>query len=366
MPAVYIHIPFCRRRCNYCDFCSSIHSSETAAAYVDALVRNIRAYSRLSLEADTVYIGGGTPSLLTPREMSRILDALRESFSLSDGAEITAEANPDTADYDKLSAWHDCGVNRVSFGIQSCKDSELYTLGRLHTFTQAAEAVRSARLAGIENISCDLMLGIPGQTLKTAEESVNAVCDLEIKHLSAYMLKVESGTPFDRPEIISSLPTDDETADIYLMAAETAENRGLMQYEISNFAAPGYQSRHNLKYWQLEEYIGFGPSAHSLFGGRRFFVPPDISEFINSDLQKTETEDASPDFLFEYVMLGLRLCKGIQLDRLGPALPKILRAAKPFEAAGLLKISENNLSLTREGFLVSNGIIGALTEVLEK
>lgn len=366
MPAIYIHVPFCQRRCNYCDFCSSVSSSETVSAYVDALVRNIRAYADYGLSADSVYFGGGTPSLLTGEQMSVIMSAVCDSFLISSDAEITTEANPNTVDLDKLSRWRDSGINRISFGVQSCKDNELYRLGRLHNFGQAAEAVKLAQRAGFDNISCDLMLGIPEQTIDTVSESVNAVCSLGISHVSAYMLKIEEGTPFDTPSVIDELPSDDEVADMYLLAAETLESRGLQQYEISNFAVSGYESRHNLKYWTLEDYIGFGPSAHSLFNGKRFFVPPDISGFINSERQAVEIEDACPDFLSEYVMLGLRLCKGIELDKLGDKAQNFISGAKLFEAEKLLEIGNGRVRLTRKGFLVSNGIIARLMDFLEK
>ncbi len=366
MPAIYIHVPFCRRRCAYCDFCSSVAAPETISAYADALIRNIRACAPLNLTAETVYFGGGTPSLVSAADMNKIMSAVRESFALPPSAEVSAEANPDSADYEKLAAWRDAGINRLSLGVQSCKDNELYRLGRLHNFSQAENAVKNARKAGFENISCDLMLGIPEQTPETALESVNRICDMGVCHVSAYMLKIEEGTPFDCDEIRSSLMSDDELSDMYLMAAEALEKRGLAQYEISNFSREGCQSRHNLTYWTLGEYLGFGPSAHSLFRGKRFFVPHDISGFINSEFQRIEIEDEHPDFLQEYVMLGLRLCKGIELDGLGEKAEKILPALEPLKRANLVKTGGGRLRLTRRGFLVSNGIIARLLEILEK
>lgn len=365
MLGIYIHVPFCLKRCNYCDFCSSIVSNGRISEYTAAMVRNIRTYAGKGLKADTVYLGGGTPSLLSPEDMSAILTAVKDSFEISSDAEITTEANPGTVTQDKLLAYRKAGINRVSFGVQSCKDNELYRLGRLHSYSQAVEAVKMAVDSGINNISCDLMIGIPEQTPETLAESVEAICALGIQHISAYMLKVEEGTPFDCNEIRSSLPDDDTVSDMYIMTAEMLLQRGFEHYEISNFSKPGVESRHNLKYWTGEPYIGFGPSAHSYFEGRRFYVPDDINDFITSTLQKINTEDDTPDKLSEYVMLGLRLSKGILLDAissLGGDVNRLVRAAIPFESAGLLKVTNGIISLTREGFLVSNGIISRLLD----
>ena len=365
MTGIYIHVPFCLKRCGYCDFCSSIYNEDKIRRYKDALVRNIRDFACKGIEVDTVYLGGGTPSLLSADMMSEILDVLRQNFVIDKRAEITVEANPGTVDPEKLRAYALAGVNRISFGVQSCKDDELYRLGRIHSFKEAAEAVMMAKKSGIENISCDLMLGIPGQTLKSARESAESLCGLGIDHLSAYMLKIEEGTPFDCPEIKSAVADDDEVSEMYLECAEILERCGLMQYEISNFAKPGFESRHNLKYWKGEPYIGFGASAHSFFMGKRFYVPPDIDGFISAPTQNYEAEDLSPDALTEYILLGLRLTEGIALERvdsLGGSAEKLILAAKPFEAAEYLDVSGGRVRLTRVGFLVSNGIILRLTE----
>ena len=360
MLGIYIHIPFCLRRCGYCDFCSSIASNGRIAEYTDAMVRNIRSYAGRGLSADTVYLGGGTPSLLTGEQMSAILSAVKESFGILPDAEITTEANPCTVTYEKLCAYREAGINRISFGVQSCKDNELYRLGRLHTFERAAEAIETAKRSGINNISCDLMIGIPEQTLDTLAESIESLCLLEIKHISAYMLKIEEGTPFDCDAIRSSVPDDDTVSDMYMMTAKMLMQRGFEQYEISNFSKPGYESRHNLKYWTGESYIGFGPSAHSYFESKRFYVPEDIDGFISSALQKINIEENCPDRLSEYIMLGLRLCKGISLDtvvELGGDSCALVKACEPLERAGLLSVNDGRMSLTLKGFLVSNGVI---------
>lgn len=365
MLGIYLHIPFCRRRCSYCDFCSSVSLPEKISAYVEALIRNIRAYSGRRLSADTVYLGGGTPSLLAENQLKMVLSAVFESFSISESAEITMEANPCTVTEKSLLAYKDAGVNRISFGVQSAVDEELQALGRLHSFEQAKSAVKTAQDCGISNISCDLMMGIPHQTRDSLARSVEELCGLEITHISAYMLKIEEGTPFDCPEIRSQVAGDDEAAEMYLQTVKMLSGHGFEQYEISNFAKNGAISRHNYKYWTGEPYLGFGPSAHSLFDGRRFFVPDDIDGFIAASAQQIITEDDCPDPLIEYIMLGLRLNRGVdftKLRELGANPHKFRAAAAPLAAAGLMDITENCARLTPEGFLVSNGIIAKMIE----
>lgn len=365
MLGVYIHIPFCRRRCNYCDFCSSVASRSAIGEYVAALIKSIDAFGENGIPADTVYLGGGTPSLLTGTEMSAILDAVRKKFRLTPDCEITTEANPCTVTLDLLKEYRASGINRISFGIQSCKADELNILGRLHTFEDAEEAVQNARLSGIENISADLMLGIPKQTPESLRESIDRITSLGVTHISAYMLKIEPNTPFDCDGIRAMLPDDDTVSDMYLDTVQTLSEKGFAQYEISNFSKPDHESRHNLKYWTVEPYIGFGPSAHSYMNGRRFYVPDDIGAFVSNPLTPPETEDADPDVLEEYIMLGMRLCKGISLNKvadLGGDPTALMTAAKPFERAGLLTITGDTIALTPRGFLVSNGMISKLLD----
>lgn len=365
MLGVYIHIPFCRRRCNYCDFCSSVSSCTAIGEYVAALIKSIDAFGDEQMPADTVYLGGGTPSLLSAEEMSAILDAVRRKFQPTNDCEITTEANPCTVTPELLRAYKSAGINRISFGIQSCKPNELETLGRLHTFEDAEKAVKYAHLAGIDNISADIMLGIPHQTPETLRETVDRIAVLGVRHISAYMLKIEPDTPFDCDEIRALIPDDDTVSDMYLDTVERLSSKGFVQYEISNFSADGFASRHNLKYWTGEPYIGFGPSAHSYYNGKRFFVSDDIKSFITDPLSPAETEDNAPDVLEEYIMLGLRLSKGISLDTirsLGGNTEKLLSAVKPFINAEFASVKDNNLSLTPRGFLVSNGIINAIID----
>ncbi len=365
MLGIYLHVPFCVRRCNYCDFCSSVLEGGALEEYAAALVRSIEAFPGGG-KADSVYFGGGTPSLLPAGLLEKIMNAVGRKFSLSGDCEVTLEANPNTVDEEKLRGYRSLGVNRISFGIQSCKDNELYTLGRLHSFSEAKRSVEAAQRAGFENISGDIMLGIPHQTPETALESVHKICGLGLCHVSAYMLKIEEGTRFDCPEIRALCPDDDTVADIYLAAVWELSRLGFEQYEISNFARPGRESRHNMKYWTGEEYIGFGPSAHSYYSGKRFYFTDDIAAFVKDPLEPAVTEDNAPDRLAEYVMLGLRLCKGIKLDgieKLGGNAAGLGDLTQKYIAAGLMKKTAGGFALTPEGFLVSNGIIA---EILDK
>ncbi len=360
MLGLYFHIPFCEKKCPYCAFYSACGEKSEISDYISALVRNILSYKGQNLAADTVYFGGGTPSLLSPEQVSAVLSAVRSSFLLAENAEITLEANPNSVTAESLRGYKMAGVNRISFGVQSANASELELLGRLHSFEDAQKAVKNAQNAGFTNISCDLMLGLPNQKIADATASCRALAGLGIQHISAYILKVEDGTPFDRPEITSALPDDDAVADIYLAVCRELGALGFPRYEISNFAQPEFESRHNLKYWQGKEYLGFGASAHSLFLGKRFFVPNNRRAFIEAPLQPTEIEDENPDALEEYVMLGLRTNKGISLEKaakLGANKEEMQKIAQFFVQKGLLMQVGDVIALTDNGALVSNGII---------
>ncbi|MBQ8966218.1 radical SAM family heme chaperone HemW [Ruminococcus sp.] len=368
MHGLYVHIPFCLRKCPYCSFYSVRFEEDTAEKYVQALCRNIEAYEGRGLKADTLYFGGGTPSVLTAEQVGRVVDECRQVFVLDD-AEITLEANPCTVDEQKLRQLRTAGVNRISFGIQSADDKRLGFLGRLHDFRTAENAVRAAAAAGFENISGDLMLGTAGENCDSLRASVEALCALPLTHISAYMLKIEEGTPFDTDKVRSMTADDELMSDLYLAAVEQLEKNGFVQYEISNFAKEGYESRHNNKYWLGEEYLGFGAAAHSYFEGVRYCCPPDVQRFIESPLQPKEVTEEAPDRAEEYVLLGLRLSKGISIDRIAelysPAKSHDLKnAALELAAHGLVRVRENVLSLTAEGFLVSNTIIAKFIDIL--
>jgi len=402
---LYIHIPFCRRKCLYCDFYSVALQDGMAEEYTAAVKRNIAAYGGVY---DTVYFGGGTPILL-----AEYLGEMLSAADIVQGAEITAECNPCEMDERTLAVMRESGINRISVGVQSFNDGELTALGRRHDAKTAIRAIENARAAGFDNISLDLMLGIPQQTADSLGETLRIAIELPVTHISAYMLKVEENTPFGRNT--PSLPDEDETADMYLQTVDTLNRAGLMQYEISNFAKRGCESRHNLKYWHRlapqtahfpdgqcgrlapqaahfpdgqcdrlapqtahfpdgqcdrlasqaayfpdgqcdsEEYIGIGPAAHSFYGGRRFAVARDLDDFLHSPVQRELTTDEAPDEYSERVMLGLRLTEGIPEELWKPLEAALKRVPKNY-----YRIENGRLSLTAEGFLLSNEIIALL------
>ena len=369
MIGLYVHVPFCARRCPYCAFYSGAYSRSGAEAFTAAVLRNIAAYEGKGITADTLYFGGGTPSLLSAEQVGSIIAAAKQAFALDfepDSAEITLECNPCTASPDKLRALRQAGVNRLSVGFQSANDDELAMLGRLHTAEQARKTVLEAAAAGFENISCDLMIGLPGQTRDKLAASVGTLAALPVTHISSYILKVEEGTEFFSSRVFEKLPDDDTAAALYLETVRLCQAAGFGQYEISNFARPGAESRHNLKYWRCQEYIGIGPAAHSFFGGQRFACPESLGNFIAAPTQRRIVTDASPDPAEEYIMLGLRLREGIDLDealRLGlppAAADRAESFIKQLVRSGLARREGRRLSLTPEGMLVSNSVIAGL------
>lgn len=347
---LYIHVPFCRKKCPYCDFYSVGYRDELAEQYADAVLRNLRYYNE---RYDTVYFGGGTPILLA-RHIPRILAEVHRTCS----AEVTVECNPLEMDVETLKILHARGVNRLSVGIQSAVDSELKSLGRAHNFEQAKQAVLTAKDVGFCDISADIMLGIPEQTQETLACTVSELGKLPLTHISAYLLKIEPNTAFGKKPPI--LPDEDETAELYLDVVRGLEKQRFIQYEISSFARKGMTSRHNLKYWRREEYLGIGAAAHSFYNGRRFAVGRDIREFIRSEHQTEETTDDSPNETEEEIMLGLRLSEGIEKP-----LWERVKSALPLIPKRYYTIENERLSLTAEGFLVSNEIISTLLAHME-
>jgi len=356
---IYIHIPFCAKKCPYCDFFSCSYSKSKAYEYTKAVVRDIENFNGVAY-ADTVYFGGGTPSLIPSEYISEILSAVKHKFRLSD-PEITIEVNPCTVNRQKLSEYFNMGINRLSVGVQSANDTELKLLGRTHTFEKAVEVIQTAKETGFKNISADLMIGLPYQTFNSLEYSVEKLAKLPLTHISNYILKIESNTPFDNPDFIKQIPDDDFVSDMYLYMVKLLSEYGFKQYEISNFSKKGFESRHNLKYWQCLEYIGFGPSAHSFYQNTRYCYSSSLDEYTSQTPQKNVTdENAGNDN--EKIMLALRLTSGINLNDFPQKKDAILKKAKLFEKAKLLNIDGDNISLSPEGFLLSNMIIGELTE----
>lgn len=348
---LYVHVPFCLSKCPYCDFYSVGYSRRKAALYADAVKRNITHYAR---RFDTVYFGGGTPILL----YGHIGDILAAA-DIAEGAEITVEANPCMAEPDVLEKLRSAGVNRISFGVQSMNVAELSFLGRRHTREQAENALKAAKNAGFESVSADMMIALPSQTEADIDRTASRLSELGADHISAYILKIEDGTPFAERGVGS--PDEDRTAELYLHTAEKLGKLGYAQYEISNFARPGHESRHNLKYWRCEEYVGIGAAAHSFLDGRRFAVPRDIDSFIAASFQDTEITDDSAGDWEEYAMLRLRLAEGISYrdaDRFGRTA-ELQKNAKKIPA-DLLKITADGIALTAKGAVVSNTVIGKL------
>ena len=358
---LYLHIPFCVKKCGYCDF-YSVEDRELMKEYVSALLLHIRSYGKVcsGYTVDTVYIGGGTPTCLGPKYLGRILQEIRNKFPLAEDAEITVECNPESTDKKVLDVMKKQGVNRLSFGVQSAHDEELRAIGRIHTFAQAKEAVELAREKGFANISLDLMYGLPGQTREMFLDSVEQCLGLEPQHLSCYGLKLEPGTPMGRENPV--LPDDDAQADTYLAMCERLRDKGYEHYEISNFAKPGCRSRHNMKYWDLSEYLGLGPGAHSFMNGRRFAFARDLKAYIGGE-DIVQDEDEVPTFQRqgEYLMVRLRTADGVDFLNLEK---RYNIDSTPYEEAfrglmgnGLVAHQGTRWYLTEKGFLVSNSII---------
>lgn len=344
---IYIHIPFCDGKCPYCDFYSNRGNERDMDAYVLAVEGYIASWGeRLKgRQVDTLYFGGGTPSLLGGERLSRIIKAVRGSFALTDTAEITVEATPRSSNGELFKALRESGVNRISLGVQSFNEKELELLGRRHSPEDAENTVFEIKTAGIDNISLDLMINLPEQTEDNILLSIEKAVSLPVKHISAYMLKNEKGTAFENVSPIDS----DVAAEQYLLLCRELKKRGFEQYEISNFSLKGFESKHNLKYWHCEEYLGIGPAAHSFIENKRFFYPRDTAAFIKGTDVVYDGEGGSDE---ERIMLGLRLTEGIAVSFDG--------REERYIKAGLMKRENDRLSFTPEGFLVSNTVIADL------
>ena len=369
---LYIHIPFCKAKCAYCDFYSLAHSEEKMDAYTAALLRHLEevAPRAAGMQVDTVYFGGGTPSYLGAARLIRILQTVQRRYDVTRDAEITLEANPDSAgDWRALRKLRRAGFNRLSLGVQSTDDELLRRIGRVHTCEQVQQAVTAARKAKLTNLSLDLIYGLPGQTMEDWQRTLADAVALGPEHLSCYGLKLEEGTPLWQQRQALTLPDDDAQADMYLYTVAALSEAGYGQYEISNFARAGRESRHNLKYWRMQEYAGFGPGAHSDFGGVRYGYVRDLDAYIAGRLVLAEAEtDGTLARDFEYVMLSLRTAEGIDRrtfeNRYRQRFEAMERLFVQYEQAGLAQRTEGGWRLTPRGFLVSNSIIVALQEAL--
>ena len=361
---IYIHIPFCRGKCPYCDFYSCRAGEEDFDNYVKALETYIKAWAeKIGAAADTLYIGGGTPSVIGADRLCEIIKCVDKNFGAAD--EVTVECNPSLKEKDFFKKINSVGVNRISLGMQSANDGERRALGRIAGVADVDSCISQSIAGGIDNISLDVMLGIPNQTEKSLKETLRYCVSSGAKHISAYMLKIEEGTLFYKKQNTLPLPSDDLTADFYLQTVDSLARGGFKQYEISNFAVPGYESRHNLKYWNCEDYLGIGPSAHSFLGGKRFYYGRDLIAFENvcEPVQVGTGGD-----LQEYIMLRLRLCEGIVFDEIkdrftGFDIAKFEPLFSEFVKAGYAEADNKSFRLTAKGFLISNMII---TEILSR
>lgn len=320
--SLYIHIPYCQRKCKYCDFVSYPDKESTFVPYFEKLILELEQYKSDNIYIKTVFIGGGTPSLVPHEFIGNVLKYIFDNFEVDGNAEITIECNPCSADTDKLCAYKKYGINRISIGVQSFDDSVLRTLGRLHNAFVAEQCIKNAKSAGFENISVDLMFSIPGQTQKSLEDSLKKAVSLKVSHISLYSLILEDGTQLTKAVDEGLLVTVDDETDrlMYENSCRLLKDSGYMQYEISNFAKSGYNSKHNVAYWVRSPYIGIGCAAHSYFNGERYSNPSDLSEYINtSDIGKfASSRDilSVTDIIEETVMLGLRMNDGFDMNKI--------------------------------------------------
>ncbi len=377
---IYIHIPFCRSKCDYCDFYSLAGREDRMAGYQKALLAHLKetAFAAKGFSVDTIYFGGGTPTFYGEKHLRELLAAVKKHYAVDKDAEVTLEANPDSADFKPLKALRKAGFNRISLGIQSSCPAELAAVHRPHTVEQGDGAVAAARRAGFANLSLDLIYGLPVQTVSSWQNTVEHVLTLEPEHLSCYGLKVEEGTPLAARVAAGEerLLSDDAQATLYLWTVSRLAQAGYEQYEISNFARPGYASRHNLRYWLTQPYIGFGPGAHSDFGGRRYSWVRDLDGYIKGVLEGgklLDTQDLIPqeERSSEYLMLRLRTAAGIEeWEYRGTYFmdfAPIEERLREFAAQGwAVKTPQGRWRFTPKGFLVSNQLIGDLLERQEK
>ena len=375
---LYFHIPFCLQKCAYCDFYSFVPDDPAVQErYVNALILHMQSYRDGTRDhiADTVFIGGGTPTSLPAEMLLKLIRAVRRNFSIMKGAEFTVEANPATVDVSLLNRLRRAGVNRLSMGLQSANNDELAALSRVHRREDFEESFRAARLAKIGNINVDLMFGIPNQTKRSLMRTLRYLVHLGPEHISLYNLILEPGTPLFARRDTLVLPTEDEEADMYLSAVDFLAANGYVQYEISNFARPGYMCRHNLKYWNCEEYLGLGAAAHSFFRDSRFSFIRNLDKYMRglevpaSRVKLTDVSDVvSPrERIGEYIMLRFRLAEGLSdkefARRFGFAFSRVYgKKMTPYIQNGFATLNDGVYALTPRGMFVSNYILSDILD----
>lgn len=376
---VYIHIPFCEYKCHYCDFNSYVTKGESVQQYLIALDKEIQqTIAQTPTDViETIFIGGGTPSILKPKELAFLFESILKHFSqLSDSLEFTIEANPGTLDIEKLSVMKEYGINRISMGVQAFQDDLLMYLGRIHSEKDVYKNINNARGLGFENISIDLMFGLPNQTIAMFRESLNKALELDLPHYSLYSLKIEEGTLFSKlyGENKLPLPTDDDDLQMYLLAIETMENYGLMQYEISNFAKKSFESRHNIGYWKNEEYYGFGAGAHGYIRSIRHEnirgIQPYITKILNEHLlpRSLEYSVLNKEKMEDMMFMGLRMLEGVQFadfknnfqadmkQIFGPQIEKLTKE-------GLLLADSKGIRLSKKGLIYGNDVFAEFISI---
>lgn len=375
MLSLYIHIPFCVRKCHYCGFYSTLYSRQDADEYISALRTEAEAYkAKFSNQTfESVYIGGGTPTVLSPDQLADLIAIIKVHFNISRDAEWSLEANPNSISAGNLRLLNEQGVNRVSVGVQSFSDDLLKFLGRLHTGDEAVDAFQYARSAGFKNIGMDLIYGIPGQTEARWHETLKKAVELKPEHISAYCLSIDEGSQFEEraDSCMFALPDDESVAVQYQLTLNELGKAGYEQYEISNFALPGFACRHNLNYWQRGQYLGLGPGSWSFIDGRRYHTISDLREYcirLNSGSSAVEEEEVVDPWqaATESVMLGLRTSRGLDLAHYEreygtDPLKRLANSAAPLKHSGLLEEIEGRLRLTRGGFLVANEVLARLS-----
>ncbi len=378
---IYVHLPFCLRKCPYCDFYSIEYDYKTLREsyddlqerYFKALVNELESYKNLDNKfiVDTIYLGGGTPSILKIENIQTLLKKIVEVFSVNKlgcQPEVTMEINPNGVNKEYLESLKRLGITRLSVGVQSANQDELSLLGRLHNSQNAKKVIRLAHDVGFSNISVDLMLGLPDQTVEKVQKSLDFVESLDVTHVSAYLLQIEKNTKFDDWSIVSRLPKEEIASYIYLYVVHELEKIGFYQYEISNFSRPGFESKHNLKYWNQEEYIGIGPAAHSFFNDKRYYLESDIHKYIrmaeNSkyDYVFENLNYTSKDVINEYIMLKLRLVDGIDINQIKKFFPKslvnqFLENVNRYYSRNHICFDGDVVRLKPEGFLIYNTIV---------
>lgn len=371
---VYIHIPFCASKCGYCDFYSLAGCDHMMPDYQDALIDHIEESSQAlkSYEVDSVYFGGGTPSFYGADRIVEIFNTLKLNGNVRLDSEVTVECNPDSTSLNALKLLREEGVNRLSLGVQCANNDILKLIGRRHNFQQVKRAIQDARDAGFENVSLDLIYGLPSQSKSDWAETLARTIELHPEHISCYGLKLEEETPmYERYKGSPILPDDDEQADMYFYAADVLERYGYKQYEISNFAAKGFESKHNLKYWNLDDYMGFGPGAHSCVGNLRYSFVKDLKQYISGVARGVSIIDEynridPMEKAVEYIMFGMRTANGISENdyrtRCQCDWRPIHKVLLAFAEKGWAEKTGDRWHFTVPGYLISNTLIGILLE----